>query len=700
MLRKLTLYFLVVISFSCSQFSNKKSAIKFHDINSKFNALWQAERIEKEMLQDIQEKQKENFSYEVSIVRSLDSTLFTNYKSNIDSIIYKASLIIQRHANSEYLDDAYFLIGKARIYQGDYENAIETFKYVNAISDDPELQVNSLLKLYELYRKIKEDREAERVKEFLLEFKLKDYQKKELYLYLANEYQETRNSNELLPLLSEAIKISKDKEEKARLSFILAQDYYFNGNNNLAIKYLEMTGKYSSDPDIIFESELIIYQIKEDIPTLEKLLKEAKFEDKFGKIYGTIGQIYAARGDYKNAETNWSKGTQNNPNSGDLYFQIAETQAKKIGNYHKAIAYYDSASRFILNTSNNFQKAQLANKNWKEFGKILENYELIDSLLKLSYLSEEELNQVFLKETLQDSSQNKENLKKPKERIELAVFTRRPPSSQQQAFYFYNDQLRLQGSINFKQKYGDRPLEDFWNRKYKVQQSFTDNQNFVGIESLIGNSQKPKLENANKNQTSIINFDEWKKNIPKDDIERLELEIQKEKSQFLLGKYSYENLSIPKFTQDILEEIITKNINSSFAPEIYYILYKLDPQKNNSYLKKLENNFPTSHFLAIIKREENGILSETKEIQAQHYYEEAFQNYQDGNYEESFSQCLILEKDFANSKFDDKILYLKALNKYALKDTNQAKLILNNLLNLYPNTNLKLKANNLLNKIN
>lgn len=703
MLRNPTLLILLVISFSCSQFSNNKTSVKFHDVNSKYNALWQAKRIEKEMLLDIEKNQKENYSFEVSIARNLDSNLFKKYKTQIDSIVYKSSLIIQRHANSKYLDDAYFMIGKARIYQGDYKNAIQTFKYVNSISEDSELQLNALIQLYQLYKKLEENREAERIKEFILEFEMKDYQKRDYFLLLANQYQNNGNSEATIQLLKEVINSTKEKEEKARIHFILAQIYYLNGLKKQAQDELMHVLKLSHDPDKLLEARLTYFQLKEDIPALEKYLKEEKYRDKKGKIYATIGQIYANQGSYDLAEKAWTKATSYDQNKGQIFYQIAEAQSKILGNYPKAIVHYDSAAAYVPSTAKNYIQVLESKRQWTEFGKLWNNYHLEDSLLQLANKSEEDLQLIYQNQTKVDSSKlERKSTEKPKS--QLIIFTRRPPSAQQQSFYFYNDPLRIQGGINFNQKYGDRVLEDFWNRKYKVGQSFaTKNaeEDMLALPDISRDqgTEKPILKEE-KLTNSTVSFENWAKNIPKTPEEMLEIQKKKENSLYNLGKYSWENLKLANLAIKYLEELLALNPSSAYAPEVYYILYKLNPKENSQYFELLKLNFPDSHFLALIHREESGTLADSKEIQAQKMYEEALEKYSAGKYQESFSQCLILEKDYANSKFEDRVLYLKALNKYALKDKDQAKMIIQNLLKLYPNTLLKFKAENLLKKLN
>jgi len=47
-----------------------------------------------------------------------------------------ASISIQRHPNSRWVNDNYLMVGLARLYACDYQNAILTFKYVNTKSQN------------------------------------------------------------------------------------------------------------------------------------------------------------------------------------------------------------------------------------------------------------------------------------------------------------------------------------------------------------------------------------------------------------------------------------------------------------------------------------------------------------------------------------------------------------------------------------
>jgi hypothetical protein len=58
-----------------------------------------------------------------------------------------ASLAIQRHPNSKWVDDSYILVGKARLYSLDWGNAVQTLKYVNTKSKDPNARHAAIIQL-------------------------------------------------------------------------------------------------------------------------------------------------------------------------------------------------------------------------------------------------------------------------------------------------------------------------------------------------------------------------------------------------------------------------------------------------------------------------------------------------------------------------------------------------------------------------
>ena len=76
----------------------------------------------------------------------------------MDKAIKKASVVIQRHSirikGKEYcrwIDDSYFLIGKAYFYKGEFDEAIKTFSFIKNEYKRSDIRFNASLWLSRRY---------------------------------------------------------------------------------------------------------------------------------------------------------------------------------------------------------------------------------------------------------------------------------------------------------------------------------------------------------------------------------------------------------------------------------------------------------------------------------------------------------------------------------------------------------------------
>ena len=123
--------FLTFIATSCS--SEKKTLVSksYHNLTAHFNAYYLAnERIE-EVEAGYWEGYEDNYYNILKIFPVVDTVTAKSFSEPLEDAVKKASIAIQNHKNSKWVDDSYILVGKARYYGADFVNAIETFKYVN-----------------------------------------------------------------------------------------------------------------------------------------------------------------------------------------------------------------------------------------------------------------------------------------------------------------------------------------------------------------------------------------------------------------------------------------------------------------------------------------------------------------------------------------------------------------------------------------
>lgn len=681
--RSIALLFLALSTWSCSQYSNKPMAVAFHNINAKYNAIWQGSRLDKELQKKRIEEYKENYNSTLPIIIPRDSSFKLGNEKDIKELIRKASLVIDRHQNSRFILDAYLLIARGRLYQYDLKNAIETYKYVNSL----EIQPEALLALYEIYLQQREFVAAEKIEEFLSENPLNSTQKKQYLLLKAYSYQLLNEPIKAVAILQEAAKYLQKGNEKARISFIMGQLFTDNNQPNLAVESFKITVSNKPTYDLQLQANLAIHQLEGNLDGLLNMLKDPKNEENKSAIYVKIGQYYYAKKDFKKAKENWEKGGENNPNKGELYYQLGGLFAKQMKEYDLAAHYYDSAATYLSPGHMDYAIAQKLKKSWGGYTELAKKIALQDSLLLLANRSSAELHELFLK-------QQKDTGRK----VSLAtatsiapVFTRRSFSADQQNFYFNNEQARIQGSIEFSNRWGNRTLEDFWNRKNK-NATMTQAVASVSPTEKMAESTTANLGQAEEN---------WLKSIPTSNASKLKVNKIIEESLLKLGKLARFELGENELAARTLKRLLVEFPSTGFEAETLYLLYlSTNAPTKSTYRSTLFERYPSSYFKTMILKLENGTLSENNEILAQKKYEEALIRFESKDFKTAFDSCQLIQLKYPDSKLEDKIVFLMALSKAGLHENQECKNILAEFITTFPASPLLQEASELLKLIN
>ncbi len=165
---------LSVLLAGCSAERNNLISKTYHNTTARYNAYFYAKNRINEIRQINWEAHDNNYDKVLRIYPELDSTLAITYTEQTQDAIEKASIAIERHKNSRWVDDSYVLVGLARYYDLDFVKAIETFKYVNKNSEDDAARHEALAHLMRTYTDYKEYQNALTVSDYL---KKEDIQK-------------------------------------------------------------------------------------------------------------------------------------------------------------------------------------------------------------------------------------------------------------------------------------------------------------------------------------------------------------------------------------------------------------------------------------------------------------------------------------------------------------------------------------------
>ena len=359
MIRLLSVALIFLITWSCSQNSTKPAAVTFHNINSKYNAIWQADQLLQNLHSQFRNERIENYSNELPIIAPVDSTFGITHKLEIANLIRKASLVIDRHQNSKYVDDAYLLIAQGRYFQSDLKNTLETLKYINTLEPDKQTQRKAMTLLYQVYLVQNDFESAEKTENFILENGLESW---EYSLVKAYEHQLKGELKSSIQLVDQLVGDTKNRQDRSRLYFILGQMLERNNQSGLAQQAYQNSMRQKSNYELTLRANIANKALEKSVSSLEKLLEDPKNEDQKSEIYIALGKIYLEEKDLAKAKNAWQQATKNNPNKGELYYQLGNLFADQIHEYARASAYFDSAATYLSNSNPNYPLATKAKK--------------------------------------------------------------------------------------------------------------------------------------------------------------------------------------------------------------------------------------------------------------------------------------------------------------------------------------------------
>lgn len=665
MLNKLIVFF-CFFCLSCSQYSNKARSVKWHNFNSKYNAYLQAKDNLKIAEIELNKQFKDNYSETLPILVPLDSVAAKAVNTQLDAVIKKSSLIAEKHSNSKYLGDSYNLIGIARLYKGDYLNAIETFKYVNAEATVEDQKHEAMIHLMRAYLESGDDNTALRVAEILKELDLNKKNQRDFYLTKAQVHQVKKEYQLSTAILEEALPLMKKGEQKARVHFAAGQMYELLNDTRNASTHYRAVLKNNPAYDLAFYAELnkMMFAPGSSMQqTFNKLSKDRKNIDLLDKLYYSMALVEEKNGNMNKAIEHLQKAAkatgQGNQNVAKAYLKLGDINYYRLQNYENSKAYYDSALVLLPPNSKEFEKIADRKRALDEFSVQIKVLKTEDSLQRMADMDSVSL-EAYLDENIKKTlEKEKKDIEAAKKANQARALVKSPvlggdPNS---VWYLYNENALMAGRIEFTQKWGQRKLEDDWRRATKSNINFDNNvANGASTDSTLATESE-----SDENKIDAMKR-EIKAKIPKTEKDLLASKLKKEEALFNLGKiyklYLLENEnSIKSF-----ENLLALNPKSELAAESMYYLALLNEGKpKQEYWKnELNKNYPNTYFARRINRGGDN-LSSNEEIKAKEAYEKAYNLYETNKYDEAIATVDESMKNFPGSLLEDKFAFLKVL---------------------------------------
>ena len=672
-------------------------AVGFHNVNAKYNALFQANIKLQEVQKGLADAYKDNYSQLLPILIPIDSNSAGVMGEQLTAIIKKASLVAERHQNSKWLDDAYVLIGKARLLKQDYKNAIETFKYVNTNATSDKARDAALIGLMRCYTEQGEFQTALRVAELLREEPLDNENTRDFYLTKAYLHQLKEEYKISVAILEETLPYMKKNEQKARILFVTGQMYeVLDDRDNASEKYLAVNNNRPSY-DLGFYSKLNNALVLGQTDGFQKLLKDSKNKDLQDKIYEAMSAVEMRKGNSKDGVKLLQSSARNSQNSKQLpytFLKLADLAYNKMGNYEMAAAYYDSTASLLPQTDPAYKRVVDKQRSLRDFVMQTNIIKTEDSLQRLAKMNPAQLEKVLEKVILDRNEKQAEDSRKAQEIVgrglqqqnKTDVFADPTKST----WYFTNPIAQQQGKTTFSSVWGTRALEDNWRRNVKDMSMDASSQSNGNQSNNLGlkNMSIPTGKFGGGMKADVADL---KAKIPFSDEAFMASVKRKEDASFELGKIYKFKLNEPVNAISTLDNFVVNFPKSTHEPEALYLLALLNedsPAKKESYRKKLMKDYEDSYFARLLNRTSTEILSTGKESESQKMYAEAYEYYAQNNFTDALNFVETGLKQYPNNQIEDKFVFLKAMILAKTQTVDIYQKALTNFITDYPKSQL------------
>ena len=655
-----------IVLHACSTQKDGTSGKGIQNLTARYNYIYNANILLGDYVSALHTSYADNYSeilpIYISPVKYNPSDLQTGLSDKaLDEVIEKSKTIITDKSLSNYVDDAYLLMGKSQFYKGNFFLAAEYFSYVAKAYDKAKPSVIQALNWQARSYIQLQDLKHAAVTLDLLEKQLDSTKKNrdESYATLAQMALEIKQPKSAITYLLAAVKESHNKQQKVRWHFILGQLFEQQQDIPQALLHFKLVQRSNTAFELYFNAKL--KQVKLDAlakntrlspeQQLLRLLKDEKNQDFRDQIYFEIAEYFAGRQEipkavkYYNAAL--SSGTDNNYLKGLAYLQLASLNLQHFKNYLQAKKYYDST---LNNLPKTYESYNLILKKSKSLEYLSSRYKLIeeqDTLQALAKLPESEV-----EKRLRNLLISKQDT--------IATNQTAPQSGNLNGnFYFNNTYAMERGAADFLKRWGNRKLEDNWRQSIRTNVSNTQQTQSIDLQT------QTLLNNTNSLNVDSSTIAAYLQAIPRSP-EMLQASNMKIlNAWYELASFYQQELQDTTEAARIYEYLLQHYPQNNQLAAINYGLYLIykesDPGKAETFKSKVLTNHASSIYAQTILDPNFSIKQSARDKENNDIYNELFNQYLGKNFRQVIDMANKQLSSNTINPFAAQIAYLKAI---------------------------------------
>ncbi len=521
----------------------------------------------------------------------------------------------------------------------------------------------------------------------------------------AHFYLKQKQYSQAIAPLEQAIELAKDKENKARYSFILAQIYQQEKNTIKAVENFELAEKYARDYEMQFSAKLELEKsawlasggsLADAVKRLEKMLKDIKNSEYRDLIYFTLASIALEKNNEVEGINYLKKSLASSVGNEGLKAESYILLANLYYDNHEFISaknYFDSTLMVLAETDERYDRVNRFATNLTDIANNLLIIEEQDSLLAISGMSEKEKLELAYRIKKEKDKQKLEDLKRKSNKISKntgknQITQYRAGGITPSSFFAYNEKSLKKGKKEFTKLWGSRKLEDNWRRS---------NKRGLGDFDEVAEIQEDAARELTDDDVSKI-----LKDIP-DTPE--EIQAAKDKiidAMFALGALYRDRLQMNEESIEMLERLNQRFPGNTHELDSWYFLYLAHSDMNNiskakEYYDKIVSKYPDSTYAGVLLDPNFLEHSKEEERRLTRYYNETYAQFTSGKYENASQRVEKAVEMFGPSNLlQPKFSLLYAMCMGNLKGKDAYKKELQQLIAKYPGTPEQIQAKEIL----
>lgn len=709
-----------------------------------YNYFFNADKKMDEALANMLRTKKDNYDSLLALFPfnpDRDSSLLS---SDMDSIIYKASMGIQIHdPRTKWGDDLYLLLGQAYFYKGNYNEASASFRYILSLRDKRKKKPNQSESLY-TKKSGKGLSIAQEEKKGMLSFLQHRSVHNESLLWLSRTYTQMKqegNAESVIDLLETDPNFPKDLQGRLALekSFIYLNQKDYKAaatqlnivadDNNMpnwvrmrsafiAGQISQSRGEYTAsaasfkkviglnpkvDMDFYARKNLAYSMMyaggvqEESIASLKKVLNDGKYQPYYEQVYYILGRLSANSGNSVEAISYLNQGIRSlksTPKQKGLSFATLGDVYYRLGEYEAAKNAYDSAAGFASYLPGD-SMIEVAVKRSAALASITAPLKTIreqDSLLALGNMPEKEM-RAEVRKYIRKLQQQREDSIFKSEQVSAGstggtnIGNGNSPYTN---WYFNNTALVQQGVNEFKRKWGNRQPVDNW-RRSAAASGMSNNGNTAQNNNNNNEGEGQAIEvdeNGIPTEEALVAL------IPRTDEAKGEARILIRRAYMDAANAYIKDLEDYPPAIRLMDTLTRRYPQHEYRDEELYLRYLVYIRQNKMsdarhYAEELLKQYPDSKYAPLVKPRESEVNANPEAISESAFYEETYGMVLDHKYAWALDKVKQAKVMYPEGKYAKRFTIVEGIAMAGMQDYKPADSLIRGFINQYPKDSLR-----------